>query len=83
MAVAWATLVTLVVLLEVPAIVVAAVLVVAGEGVSLGRGGGMDGRRGGGREELNCSHFNSVFKPDFKLVFACNFSLAAFSISIS
>ena len=82
-AVGWAALVTVVELVEVPAIVVAAVLVVAGEGVSLGRGGGMDGRRGGGREELNCSHFNSVFKPVFKTVFACIFSLAAFNISIS
>ena len=49
--VAWATTVTLDVLLEVPAIVV-----------------GLKGRRGGGREELKCPYFNSVFNPVFVLI---------------
>ena len=41
--VAWATTVTLDVLLKVPAIVVVAVCAVAGEGASPGRGVGLEG----------------------------------------
>ena len=80
---AWAAFVTVDELVEVPAIVAAVLLVVAGEGVFPGRGCGMDGLRGRGREELNCSPFRLVFKPVFKLAFVCNFSLASFSIAIS
>ena len=60
---AWATTVILDVFHKVPAIVVVAVLVMAGEGVSSGRGVGLEGMRGGGREELKHSYFNSVFNP--------------------
>ena len=80
---AWAAFVTVDELVEVPAIVAAVLLVLAGEGVFPGRGCGMDGLRGRGREELNCSPFRLVFKPVFKLAFVCNFSLASFSIAIS
>jgi hypothetical protein len=77
--VAWATTVPLDVFLKVPAIVVVALPVAAGELVTLGLlvlfEGMREGGRGEGREELTVSYFNSVF------VF--NFTLSAFSISIS